>query len=187
MKVFPPVEEGSRGGFCRGFMCQPRICRIGRSGIGPYQRWVEQGHLIATEGNVIHYGRIESDILEDAKTYRLLGVGVDVWNAQQMAQNLTAAGLEVGSQTDDDGDGGRDEEAGDAGAGAVDWAWGHPVLRWMVDNVAVVKDGNENIKPHKEKSRNKIDGVVATINALDVEIHQVGFLSVYERRGVLEI
>ena len=57
------------------------------------------------------------------------------------------------------------------------------MLRWMVDNVAVVKDGNENIKPHKEKSRNKIDGVVATINALDVEIHQVGFLSVYERRG----
>ena len=76
-----------------------------------------------------------------------------------------------------------DEEAGDAGAGAVDWAWGHPVLRWMVDNVAVVKDGKREYQTAQEKSRNKIDGVVATINAPDVEIHQVGFLSVYERRG----
>lgn len=189
VKVFPPVEEGEPWWILpRFYVPAENLLNRAERNRAPYQRWVEQGHLIATEGNVIHYGRIESDILEDAKTYRLLGVGVDAWNAQQMAQNLTAAGLEVWEV--------KQTMTGMAGAtkklemlvlARSIGHGGHPVLRWMVDNVAVVKDGNENIKPHKEKSRNKIDGVVATINALDVEIHQIGFLSVYERRGVLEI
>lgn len=105
-----------------------------------------------------------------------------------MAQNLAAAGLEVQEV--------KQTMTGMTAAtkklemlvlGRAIGHGGHPVLRWMVDNVAVVQDGNQNIKPHKEKSRNKIDGVVATINALDAAMHNVGFTSVYEQRGVLEI
>jgi phage terminase large subunit-like protein len=43
---------------------------------------------------------------------------------------------------------------------------GHPVLRWMASNVAVKKDEAGNQKPDKEKSTEKIDGIVATIMAL---------------------
>ena len=64
---------------------------------------------------------------------------------------------------------------------------GHPVLRWMVDNVTVVRDAAENIKPDKRKSRNKIDGVVATVMALDRAMRQEGGPSVYEERGVREL
>jgi len=44
---------------------------------------------------------------------------------------------------------------------------GHPVLRWMMDNIFVRTDPAGNIKPDKEKSSEKIDGAVALIMALD--------------------
>ena len=44
---------------------------------------------------------------------------------------------------------------------------GHPVLRWMMDNIYIRTDPAGNIKADKEKSTEKIDGAVATIMALD--------------------
>jgi phage terminase large subunit-like protein len=43
---------------------------------------------------------------------------------------------------------------------------GHPVLRWMADNVSVKRDPAGNLKPDKAKSTGRTDGVVATIMAL---------------------
>lgn len=63
---------------------------------------------------------------------------------------------------------------------------GHPVLRWMMDNIFVRTDPAGNIKPDKEKSTEKIDGAVATIMALDRAIRNGGSTgSVYDDRGVL--
>ena len=43
----------------------------------------------------------------------------------------------------------------------------NPVLRWMCDNLVVRMDPAGNMKPDKEKSTEKIDGMVALIMALD--------------------
>ena len=43
---------------------------------------------------------------------------------------------------------------------------GNPVIRWMFRNVVIYKDPNANIKLDKARSRNKIDGVVATVDAI---------------------
>lgn len=43
---------------------------------------------------------------------------------------------------------------------------GNPVLRWMMRNVVVYIDPNANVKLDKSRSRNKIDGVVATVDAI---------------------
>nr|WP_256367963.1 terminase TerL endonuclease subunit [Arcanobacterium buesumense] len=64
----------------------------------------------------------------------------------------------------------------------------HPVLSWMVDNIHVRTDPAGNIKPNKQKSTEKIDGVVATIMALDRAIRNgTGHVnnSVYDERGLL--
>ena len=42
----------------------------------------------------------------------------------------------------------------------------NPVIRWMFRNVVVFRDPNDNIKLNKAKSRNKIDGVVALVDAI---------------------
>ncbi|QRV02650.1 hypothetical protein JTE88_02605 [Arcanobacterium phocisimile] len=55
---------------------------------------------------------------------------------------------------------------------------GHPVLSWMVDNIHVRTGPTGNIKPDKQKSTVKIDGVVATIMALDNAIYLQQSLSV---------
>jgi phage terminase large subunit-like protein len=64
---------------------------------------------------------------------------------------------------------------------------GHPVLRWMMDNIFVKTDPAGNIKPDKEKSTEKIDGAVATIMALDRALRHDGGggASVYDERGLL--
>ena len=65
---------------------------------------------------------------------------------------------------------------------------GHPVLRWMMDNIFIRRDPAGNIKPDKEKSTEKIDGAVAMIMALDRAIRcGVGDVSasVYDERDLL--
>ena len=66
---------------------------------------------------------------------------------------------------------------------------GHPVLRWMMDNIFIRTDPAGNIKPDKEKSTEKIDGAVATIMALDRAIRcgNDNGESVYDTRGLLFI
>lgn len=43
---------------------------------------------------------------------------------------------------------------------------GHPVMHWMADNIFIRTDTAGNIKADKEKSTEKIDGVIALIMAL---------------------
>ena len=63
---------------------------------------------------------------------------------------------------------------------------GHPVLRWMMDNIFIRTDPAGNIKADKEKSTEKIDGAVATIMALDRALrNDGGGGSVYNDRGLL--
>lgn len=45
---------------------------------------------------------------------------------------------------------------------------GNPVLRWMINNVEILTDPAGNIKLAKNKSREKIDGVVALVMAYGV-------------------
>ena len=46
---------------------------------------------------------------------------------------------------------------------------GHPVLRWMMDNIFIRTDPAGNIKADKEKSTEKIDGAIATIMEVTLE------------------
>lgn len=65
---------------------------------------------------------------------------------------------------------------------------GHPVLSWMVDNIHIRQDPAGNIKPDKQRSTEKIDGVVATIMTLDRAIRGgtgASTGSVYDSRGLL--
>ena len=65
---------------------------------------------------------------------------------------------------------------------------GHPVLRWMMDNIFVRTDPAGNIKPDKEKSTEKIDGAVATVMALDRAIRNgQNSGSVYDSRGIITL
>jgi len=57
----------------------------------------------------------------------------------------------------------------------------------MMDNIYIRTDQAGNIKPDKEKSTVKIDGVVATLMTLDRALRNGGAEgdSVYDTRGLL--
>lgn len=154
----------------------------------PYDVWEKQGYLLATEGNVIHYDFIEKFICDLAEKYHILEIAVDRWNATHMIQNLEDQGFTM-------------VPFGQGFAsmstptkefyrllmeGKIIHA-GHPVLRWMAGNVVVETDAAENIKVTKAKSKEKIDGIVASIMALDRCLRNEGEQqgSVYDQRGLL--
>jgi phage terminase large subunit-like protein len=45
---------------------------------------------------------------------------------------------------------------------------GNPVLRWNAANLVAVRDENNNEKPSKKRSADKIDGMCALLMALGV-------------------
>ena len=61
----------------------------------PYDVWERQGFLYTTEGNVVHYGFIETFIEELGMKYNIKEIAFDRWGAIQMTQNLEALGLQL--------------------------------------------------------------------------------------------
>lgn len=154
----------------------------------PYDAWVRDGLVFATPGNVIDYGAIEAFIVGLAEKYNIKEIAFDRWGATQISQNLTGADLTMvqmgqgyASMTAPTKEMGRLVLAGKLAHG------GNPVLRWMADNVTVEQDAAGNIKPSKAKSREKIDGIVAAIMALDRATRHDPEESVYESRGIRTI
>ena len=153
----------------------------------PYDVWEKQGYILATEGNVIHYDFIEKFIYDLAEKYHILEIAVDRWNATQMIQNLEGEGFTIvpfgqgfSSMSAPTKEFYRLLMEGQIIHG------GHPVLRWMAGNVVIDTDPAGNIKVTKAKSKEKIDGIVAAIMALDRCIRQEGQSgSVYDERGLL--
>lgn len=150
---------------------------------------IMEGYIQTTEGNVVHYGFIEKFIEELGKKYNIKEIAFDRWGATQKVQNLEDLGFTVVPF----GQGFKDMSPASnelmrlvlSGNLAHN---GNPVLRWMMDNIFVRKDPAGNIKPDKEKSTEKIDGVIATIMALDRAVKHTGVSdSVYDERGLFVI
>lgn len=153
----------------------------------PYAAWKRMGLVIATPGNSIDYAKIREQVLADAKVFRILDIGFDRWGAIQITQELAEEGIEVVP----------------FGQGFASMAaptkellelllkrrahhGGHPVQRWMANNLALAEDAAGNLKPDKKRSREKIDGIPAAVMALDRAIRNLNkkTSSVYERRGL---
>ena len=49
---------------------------------------------------------------------------------------------------------------------------GNPVMSWMLGNVQIFKDANDNKKIHKGKSTDKVDGAVAMANAFGAHLYE---------------
>lgn len=156
----------------------------------PYDVWERQGYLMSTEGNVIHYDFIEKFIEELGEKYHILEIAFDRWGATQMVQDLEGMGFTVvpfgqgySSMSAPTKEFYKILMEGNMVHG------GHPVLRWMAGNVVIDTDPAGNIKVTKARSKEKIDGIVAAIMALDRcirnQVHKQG--SVYDERGILFI
>lgn len=174
--IFPPRNEDEKYILLPFFWIPEETIPLRvRRGSVPYDVWQKQGYLLATEGNVIHYGFIEKFIEKLGETYHILEIAFDRWGAVQMVQNLEGMGFTVVPF----GQGFKDMSPPTKEfykllmEGKIIHG-GNPVLRWMAGNVVVETDPAENIKPTKAKSPEKIDGIVASIMALDRCVRNAG-------------
>ncbi|HEY0839774.1 MAG TPA: terminase TerL endonuclease subunit [Vulgatibacter sp.] len=186
--VFPDGE-----GDDRSYIIVPRFFipkeamrqRVKRDRV-PYDVWVREGLITATEGDVIDYRALRQAFDADAQKFAIAEVGYDRWGATQFTQEIEEAGKTIVP----------------IGQGFVSMSpptkalmtlilqkrikhGGNPVLRWMASNIAVAKDAAGNLKPAKDKSTEKIDGIVAAIMGLDRAMRNEGPKeSVYKTRGI---
>ena len=133
----------------------------------PFSEWVRRGQLHATAGDAVDYDHIEQRITDYGRLYRIEAMGVDPWNSRMLTQRLMQAGLEVVEipQTM----AGMSPAMKDMERLLRKGSMTHektPVGRWCFANVRVALDGNENIKPMKNKSIERIDMTVSWIIAV---------------------
>lgn len=186
--IFPPRNEDEKYVLLPYFWIpEETIPRRVKANSVPYDIWEKQGYIMSTEGNVIHYDFIEKFIMDLSEKYHILEIAVDRWNATQMIQNLEGEGFTIVPF----GQGFSSMSAPTKEfyrllmEGRIIHS-GNPVLRWMAGNVVIDTDPAGNIKVTKAKSKEKIDGIVAAIMALDRCIRQEGQSgSVYDERGLL--
>lgn len=133
----------------------------------PYDRWVNQKHMHATPGNVVDYEFVEARLLAANQQYNIQTLGTDPWNSRMLTQRLMREGIEVIEIP-------QDMKHMSPAMKTIEHLMKrgeftheeNPVARWCWGNVTVAVDGNENIKPMKNKSVDRIDLTVAMINAM---------------------
>ncbi len=186
--VFPPTDDEPF--FVLPYFWLPEETvdwRVRRDSV-PYDVWARTRLLKTTEGNVVDYAFIEKFIDELGAKYNIREIAYDRWGATQMSQNLERLGFTVvpfgqgfASMSPPTKELMRLTLSEKIAHG------GNEILRWMMDNVFVRTDPAGNIKPDKERSAEKIDGIVGMVMALDRAIRcgNAAGESVYDHRGIL--
>lgn len=188
--TFPPEEEGGRWIIIpRFFIPQARIMERSRRDRVPYDQWVKMGAMVATPGNVVDYAHVKHRLYQDAELFGCSAVAIDRWNATQIATEIRDEGLNA--VLFGQGYASMSAPTKELERLVLDRRidhGGHPVLRWCAGNVAVDTDPAGNIKPAKDKSTERIDGIVATIMGIGVALaEEPEGPSIYETRGLLSV
>lgn len=132
-----------------------------------YRLWAEQGWLVVAPGKVIDEEWYMTRLMQELDKYDVRCIAYDPWGMWNMIQKF-----------------GRYQEflleyQQSIRYMSVPTKWyesammkaelnlmHNPILRWNMKNVVIYVDPNANIKLDKAKSRNKIDGVVACVDAI---------------------
>lgn len=149
------------------FYYLPNSCLSDNSNAELYKEWKRKGYLTITAGNVTDYDYVLTDILKVNKQILISKIGYDAYNATQFAINATEAGLplEPFSQAlwNFNKPTKEFERLIKMGKVVID---NNEITRWCFSNITLKYDHNDNVKPIKQEAQQKIDGVIAMIEAL---------------------
>jgi phage terminase large subunit-like protein len=139
-----------------------------------YLRWAEQGHITVIPGNTTDYRYVKEHIVRMAAQYDLRAVGYDPRFSAYIVSELTADNIEMRpmAQNITTMNGPTKEFEMEMLRGNIVHG-GNEVLRWQIGCAVVYTDVNENKRVVKEKysETKKVDGVIASIIAMNEYIH----------------
>jgi len=154
-----------------------------------YRGWDKDGWLTITDGEIIDFERIKSDILELSSVLEIKEVAYDPHQATMLVTALMSEGVPVVEVRPTVLNFSEPMKFLDGLIRAKQIRHnGDPVMSWMISNVVAKEDAKDNVYPRKERSQNKIDGVVANLSALSrAMVHEDQAASVYEERGLIQL
>ena len=134
----------------------------------PYRNWERAGFLKICPGDTIDYADVESTIAEAKRTFDLKMVGFDPYLSRTITQRLMpiVQVVEIPQDMKNMSPAMKEVERG-----MLEHTMRHvhnTCFRWTFGNVRCAVDGNENIKPMKNRSPGRIDPAVALIIAVAV-------------------
>lgn len=185
--IFPPQPGLNDWRFFLDSFCpEDNIAERSATDHVNYVQWAKEGYLHATPGNVVDYSYIKRHIEYLEKNYQVQYYCGDPWHLEILKQLLpeeiqrkiieipqTMSGMSTGM--------GELERLFRAKEISHDH---DPLGRWSFGNVIIATDGNNNQKPVKNKSIERIDPIVALINGVNGAIKLEPKRSVYESRGI---
>jgi phage terminase large subunit-like protein len=132
-----------------------------------YRLWHEQGWLTVSPGKIIDEEWYMTRLMQELDKYKIKCITYDPWGMWNMLQKFGRYQSKLM------------EYQQSIRYMSVPTKWlesamykselnflGNPIFRWNMKNVVIYIDPNANIKLDKARSRNKIDGVVACVDAL---------------------
>ncbi|OAV67059.1 Phage terminase-like protein, large subunit [Bacteroidales bacterium Barb6] len=134
-----------------------------------YREWTEKGFVNTTPGDVIDIDILVSELSGIFRKFDVKNIAFDPAKAYHgVIQGLQKEGFEDVLDEFQQNIRNMSEPVkrveADVTAGSID-LMSNPVIRWMMRNVIVYRDANDNLKLDKRRSTEKIDGVVAMANA----------------------
>lgn len=187
--VFPPLKDGDVFEvLMRFWVPEDAIAERSKKDRVPYTQWEKEGHIVATPGNVVDIAWIIEDIKRFRSDFDFRELAFDRWgstkiqgdigNLDPTGKFLVAFGQGYGSMAPAMKDLERCILKHQLAHG------GNPVLTWCADNLVVTQDAAGNMKPDKDKSTERIDGMVALVMGLNRAVLDRKPQSVYQSGGV---
>ena len=180
-----PGEDGNYQIFNWFWIPEHTVRNRIHKGLSGLREWIRAGHVFVTDGNTVDHEAIGRFIAKCHARFDIQSISYDRWGAVPIVLQLQDDGLEM-------------EKFGQGYASMslptkmfkkliMERRLNHgnnPVLNWMRSNVVIKTDEAGNEKPDKDKSDEKIDGVVSSVMAIGNMLSHMGETSAYLTRGM---
>jgi phage terminase large subunit-like protein len=183
-----PDWQGGHEAIWRLWAPEAALLSLDRRTAGQASVWVGRGWLELTPGNVVDYGYIRQQVNRDRAAFLVREIAFDRWNATQVVTDLMGDGAQMVQMGQ--GFASMNGPTKELQRLLLEGRYRHGpngCLRWQVDNFAVEMDASGNVKPSKARAGDKIDGLVASVMALDRVMRAATATSIYETQDIFTV
>lgn len=133
------------------------------------EKWIKDGYITATPGEVVDYNYIYDDIHNDAMKYQIQEIAYDRNLSELLIEPLANSFtmVDFNQSITHMSEPSKAWETAVTKGTIID---NNPVMAWMVSCATITRDVNDNIKvrkPDADKTSKRIDGVITSIMAYD--------------------
>lgn len=164
------LKNGKTKIFSRGYLPTEALARRLKKGDKSLERFVQEGTLVLTPGQTVDYDYIKADIRKACAYFNIQGIAFDRWNSNQLVNDMLGEGvpmIEFGQ-----GFGSMSTPMKELMVRVLNQTieYNNSLLYWAMSNLVADINAAADIKPAKDKIKDKIDPVAALIMALGIMI-----------------